>query len=69
MSHPTRETLSQILDESADPQAQTHLDVCELCRAELAAMGALREELRSLPEPALPDSVWSGVIRRLVAEG
>lgn len=69
MSHLTRETLSRILDEGAEPDVRSHLDACGVCRAELAAMGELKLELARLPHPPVPETVWSGVIRRIVAEG
>lgn len=69
MSHLTRETLSQIADEGADPRAQAHLEECPVCRRELDAMRDLTAGLRALPEPPVPPAVWSGVVRRLVSEG
>jgi hypothetical protein len=67
--HLTRETLSRIADEGPEPAARAHLDACADCRAELEAMRGLLAALRTLPEPEVPEAVWAGVVRRLVAEG
>lgn len=69
MSHLTREQLSRIVDEGAEPGTQAHLEACALCGRELRAMQVMTAGLRDLPEPPVPAAIWSGVVRRLVSEG
>jgi anti-sigma factor RsiW len=59
--HPDLDTLADLdaglLDPPAAAQAGRHVASCRRCSAALAALGAVRVDLRSLPPPALPPAV------------
>ena len=49
------------LSDEAAAGVTAHLDSCPVCRAELAAVGSLRSELRMMPRP----EIGAGMYRRL----
>ena len=66
--HPSDETLSRLADQSEiermRSRAGRHAARCERCRGEIAAIEALGEAVRAMPEPALPDAVLARVVER-----
>jgi len=72
-THPSDETLSRLADQSElermRSRAGRHLARCERCRGEIAAIAALGDAARALPEPALPASLRARVDERRQGEG
>lgn len=71
--HPSDETLSRLADQSEiermRSRAGRHVARCERCRGEVAAIGALGNAARAMPEPALPDALHARVVERQRIEG
>jgi anti-sigma factor RsiW len=69
MEHLSSEVLSRLVDESPDAEASIHLESCDSCREEIAALRAQTEALRSLPDLRPPVEDWEVIEARLVSEG
>ena len=71
--HPSDEALSRLADQSEidrmRSRAGRHAAHCERCRAEIAAIEALGEAARALPEPALADAVRARIAERRRSDG
>ncbi|MCA9150394.1 MAG: zf-HC2 domain-containing protein [Planctomycetales bacterium] len=64
-----RDQLSAYYDHelSADAQATMarHLSECEACAAELMAFSRVSREVRRMPQPTVPDTVWGRIAENL----
>lgn len=69
MGHLTAETLARLVDNPAEPHEARHLEECEACTAELAALVEQTEALGALPEILPPAGDWQFVEARLRSEG
>lgn len=69
MEHLTMETLARLVDERPEPNEVEHLEGCEVCAAELAALRDQTESLASLPEIMPPKGDWQVLEARLRSEG
>jgi anti-sigma factor RsiW len=69
MGHLTMDTLARLVDEQPSPEETKHLDACEACAAELAALRAQTESLASLPEILPPLGDWEVLAAQLRSEG
>jgi hypothetical protein len=69
MEHLTAETLARLLDEDPGAEEKAHLDRCEACAAELAALRDQTEALATLPEIMPPVGDWEVIEARLRSEG
>jgi len=69
MEHLTAETLARLVDEEPRPTEREHLEACEVCARELAAMRDQTEALQTLPEIMPPLGDWEVIEARLRSEG
>jgi hypothetical protein len=69
MGHLSTETLAALVDEKPRPEEAQHLQACDVCREELAALRAQTEALRALPEIRPPQGDWRVLEARLRSEG
>lgn len=69
MQHLSDETLARLVEEEPGELEGRHLDECEECRAELAALCEQTAMLAQLPELSPPEGEWEGVRMRLAEEG
>ena len=69
MEHLTNETLARLVDEAPDERQTAHLETCETCAAELAALRDQTEALAALPEIVPPLGDWQVLEARLRSEG
>lgn len=69
MEHLTAETLARLVDDEPRPTEQKHLDTCEACAEELAALRDQTEALATLPEIMPPRDDWEALEARLRSEG
>ncbi|HET9003678.1 MAG TPA: hypothetical protein VFN39_06710 [Gemmatimonadaceae bacterium] len=71
--HPSDETLSRLADLSEidrmRSRAGRHVARCGRCRGEIAAIEALGEAVRALPEPVLPDALGARIAERRRSDG
>lgn len=68
MGHLNGEALARLVDWAAEPEEAQHLSACPACAAELDALRAQTEELRSLPELLPPKGDWDVLEARLRSE-
>lgn len=69
MEHLTAETLARLVDEDPQPTERAHLDACESCARELAALHDQTEALATLPEIMPPLGDWEVLAAQLRSEG
>jgi len=69
MEHLTTETLARLVDEEPQPTERAHLETCEACARELAAMREQTDALSTLPEIMPPLGDWEVIEARLRSEG
>ena len=69
MEHLTRETLARLVDEEPQATEREHLDACESCADELAALSDQTAALETLPEIMPPVGDWEVLEARLRSEG
>lgn len=69
MEHLTTETLASLVDGAPEPDEGRHLESCEACREELAALRRQTEELKSLPELLPPPGDWDVLEARMRSDG
>lgn len=69
MRHLTPEALARLVDEPPSAAEAAHLEACDDCRAELAAMRAQTTALGELPDPEPSADGWSRLAARLEADG
>lgn len=69
MEHLTAETLARLVDETPQPEEQAHLEHCEACSGELAALRDQTEALSTLPEIMPPLGDWDVIEAQLRSEG
>jgi hypothetical protein len=69
MEHLTAETLARLVDGSPGPAETEHLDACEACADELAALCDQTEALATLPEIMPPLGDWEVLEAQLRSEG
>ncbi|MBV6272685.1 zf-HC2 domain-containing protein [Alcaligenaceae bacterium CGII-47] len=72
MHTPQHDLLSAYIDDACTPQEteqlSTHLQTCPICRNALAALIALRQDLRELPSPTLGFDLAAQLQDRLVTK-
>jgi hypothetical protein len=69
MEHLTTEALARLVDEEPQQQEGEHLEACEACSDELAAMRDQTEALGTLPEILPPMGDWKVLEAKLRSEG
>lgn len=69
MERLNQEALARLVDESPTPEEEAALEAWPETREELAAMRALTEGLRSLPDVRPPRGDWEVLQARLASEG
>ena len=69
MEHLTAETLARLVDDEPQPTERAHLEACEACARELAALRDQTEALSTLPEIMPPLGDWEVIEARLRSEG
>jgi hypothetical protein len=69
MEHLTAEKLARLVDEEPRAAEREHLDGCELCADELAALRDQTEALATLPEIVPPLGDWEVLEAQLRSEG
>ena len=69
MEHLTAETLARLVDDVPRPDETEHLEACEACSGELAALGEQTEALASLPDIMPPLGDWQVLEAQLRSEG
>jgi len=69
MEHLTVETLARLVDDDFRPTEKAHLDACEACSRELAALRDQTEALSTLPEIMPPLGDWEVLEAELRSEG
>lgn len=71
MRCPTRETIAEYLEERCTIRQRllisSHLDTCERCQQEVAALNRLTSLLEAVPQPQMPADLWAGVAARIDA--
>jgi hypothetical protein len=69
MEHLTVEALARLVDDAPRAEEAEHLDACESCSRELAALREQTEALAGLPEILPPLGDWKVLEARLRSEG
>lgn len=69
MEHLTPEALARLVDERPQPAETEHLEACEACARELAALHDQTEALQTLPEIMPPMGDWEVLEAQLRSEG
>jgi hypothetical protein len=69
MSHLSIETLARLIDEPPDTAEAAHLELCDLCQAELEGLKADASALAALPQLDPPSAQWYALEQRMLAEG
>lgn len=69
MEHLTAETLARLVDDTPQPEERAHLESCETCADELAALRDQTEALAALPEIMPPIGDWGVLEAQLRSEG
>jgi hypothetical protein len=69
MPHLSLETLARLVDETPDTEESQHLETCEACRIELAALRDDVQALSMLPDMMPAPDAWHAIEGRLVDEG
>ncbi len=62
--HPALDELLALRDGGGSTAAREHAAGCDKCRAEIARLSALRDELRVLPPDRPPADIWPVIARR-----
>lgn len=69
MHCPNSYQLTEYLDGICAPhlhqRLSEHIEGCERCRQEIAALQQTVQMLRGLPTPGIPDNLWAGVATRI----
>ncbi|MGD2044975.1 MAG: hypothetical protein PVJ80_08855 [Gemmatimonadota bacterium] len=69
MEHLTIETLARLVDDEPTPAEREHLEACQICAGEVAAMRDQTEALAALPEIMPPMGDWEVLEARLRSDG
>jgi hypothetical protein len=69
MEHLTAETLARLVDDDPQAMESAHLEACEACASELAALRDQTEALSMLPEILPPLGDWEVLEAQLRSEG
>ncbi len=69
MSHLNMEALARLVDEPPDRLEAAHIDACDACAAMLDRLRQQTAALAKLPAIEPHPAAWSGLERRLAAEG
>lgn len=69
MEHLTAEALARLVEEKPQPGEREHLESCEACMGELAALRDQTEALATLPEIMPPLGDWEVLEAQLRSEG